>query len=283
MVGGFGVLSLLGWHVGEGAHRAARAGVVVVAGDLGDPEVSHLQDVVLGDEHVGGLDVPVDDAAVVGDSQPLEDVQRAADGLARREGTPRLRDPEEAASGHALHDQERGLVVDSDVEDRHEVLVLEPRHRARLADEAPPDRRDREHLGVQELDGSPDVEVAVVGKEDARHPTGSQVGLESVSITGERVVHGPLTTRYSYQPQNEATAADVEGGPKKPPSGSFCACIAEQLSAKDAEPSLQQVLWAGARPHEDLVLAALEPPVLELRVEPGELRHRHLEADLDPL
>ena len=93
LVGALGVRTDLGRHVGEGAHDGARSGEGgVTIQDPRDAKVCDLGNAARGDQHVVGLDVPVDDPIGVGEGQGLQDVIRVDERLADGE-TALLDDP----------------------------------------------------------------------------------------------------------------------------------------------------------------------------------------------
>ena len=130
---------LLGREVAGGPQDHARLGVRVDSGRAGDAEVGDVDVVVLVEQQVPGLHVPVHDPAVV------RGVERAR-GLLQPQHGPSAVDPAGSQPGgerparEVLHDQVRAPVVLPDVVDRDRVRVAgEPGGRASLAQKAAAD------------------------------------------------------------------------------------------------------------------------------------------------
>ena len=135
---------LLGRHVAQRPqhHAGLRvggtcrpAGLVVRRNHL-DPlreaEVQDLEMPVLVDEQVLGLQVPVDDALLVGGGEAPGNLDRVVDRLLRREG-PRLEFLAQRFAFQKLHDGIGDAVLRPEVEDREDVRMRERRDRLRLA------------------------------------------------------------------------------------------------------------------------------------------------------
>ena len=112
-----------GRHVADGADHEALAvsveslrqcrGVARIhLGELGEAEVEDLDPPVLGHEEVGGLEVAVDDAPLVGGGEAAGDLLRVIDGLAGRQG-PGGEDLAERAALEELGDEVRSAVARS--------------------------------------------------------------------------------------------------------------------------------------------------------------------------
>ena len=130
---------LLGGHVGDGADHHPFAGDPGVVGHDRQTEVPEAGLPVLGEPDVGGLEVPVNDAAGVGVLEGGGELAGDADGVG--DGQTVIVGPVEqildGAAGHELaHDEGPALVV-SDVVDGDDVgVVTEERHRLGLATDA---------------------------------------------------------------------------------------------------------------------------------------------------
>ncbi len=124
----------------------------------------------MGDEQVGRLDVPVNDAAA------MRRVERLAH-LPGKVQHPRGRQRSffdqllEGAPFEQLHHDERLAVVFAELVNRTDVRVLQRRRQAGLALESgqPFGRRDR--LGAQQLDGDLAAKLEVFGAIDDSHAT----------------------------------------------------------------------------------------------------------------
>ena len=121
---------LLGRHVlgraEDGAGAPARVGLRLAVG-LREAEIEHLHAERVGEEQVRRLDVAVDEVRPVRD---LERGERLVDDAERLAVVGALLAREEALERLALeqlhHAEEAPVGRDADVEDRDEVLVLEP-------------------------------------------------------------------------------------------------------------------------------------------------------------
>ncbi len=169
-------LRLLGGQVGGGAEHGGRLGDVAVGVDRPcDAEVGHLHAALVGHEDVAGLDVPVDEAAVVGVLQRGGDVGGDLEGpllgqAARPDGV--LQPP----ALHQLHDDERQArpAVHAGVEHRDDVRMVEVGRAAALLGEALLEGLVVPEPRQQHLDGDLAVEVGVPGLVDLRHAAAPQ-------------------------------------------------------------------------------------------------------------
>ena len=99
--------------------------------ELGDAEVEDLDEAVLGQEQVLGLEVPVDDALVVGGGEAEQDLDAVVDGLPHRQGAGGEPIAERLALEQLRHDV--GCTVRlSDVVDDDDVGMVQRGSRLRL-------------------------------------------------------------------------------------------------------------------------------------------------------
>ena len=169
---------LLGGHVRGGSRDRPAHGARVLAVHLGQPEVGQDRLPLAVEEHVGRLDVAMDDAlgvgVVEGVAERLQDVERLL-GLQRLLGKPLL----EGAVGHVLGDHVGLSVEVAEIEHREDVAVAEPGHRPGL-----PLEPLAGFLGVtegrQQLDRGPALEARVVGAVDHAHAATSERALDHV-------------------------------------------------------------------------------------------------------
>ena len=107
-----------------------------VGGPQGKAEIRELRTAIAGDEHVGGLDVAMNDPVVVRELEGVTDLRGQLQGLGRRE----LLVPDEAVEVraiHKLHDEvETAAGHLAEVVDRHDTGMVQAREQLRLALEA---------------------------------------------------------------------------------------------------------------------------------------------------
>ena len=147
--------------------------VVARPRQLGDAEVEDLDPPVVRDEQVVGLQVAVDDALVVRGGEPLGDLARVVDGLARRQRAA-VQAAAQRFAFEQLRDDVGRAVVDADVVDGQDVRVIELPGGARLLLEAmQPARIRRERLGDQ-LDRDVAPETRIARAVDLAHAAGAE-------------------------------------------------------------------------------------------------------------
>ena len=152
---------------------------------LREPEVGDLHDdepVLLFEEEVRRLDVAMDDARGMTGRDAAARLEHERHGDARFELLHAREELAEIFAAHPRHDEIRrpGGIVDAVIEEREDVLVVEPRGRLDLAIEARA-RLGRSRRGIraheQRLDR--DSSALLVGRlEDQAHPAGAELGAE---------------------------------------------------------------------------------------------------------
>ena len=168
-----------GLGAGRGRGEIGGLGALLLMRQLGEAEVEDLDAAVVGDEEVFGLEVAVDDAFQVRGREPMGDLQRAVDCLARREPPACELRPERLAFEELLDDVGSPLVR-ADVVDRGDVGVVEDARRLRLLLEAP------EAVGVgrersrQHLDRHFAAEPRILRAVDLSHSPGADLAEDLV-------------------------------------------------------------------------------------------------------
>ena len=159
----------LGRHVGRRADDGTFAGDVVGGrgGAVpGQTEVGDEHTTVVADEHVVGLEVTMNEAAIVRRSQPAsclgEHVEDVGNGRRLVEPVAKRRAVDE------LHGDEHAVVVGPDVEHRHHVGMRELGERPRLAQQ--PSLTLSSPMRPQDLQRHAPLELGVVGLVDQPHP-----------------------------------------------------------------------------------------------------------------
>ena len=172
-------MPLLGRHV---ARRAVdhRVGLSALTHEKREPEVSHPHPPVATHEHVGGLEVAVDEADVVGGGEGPSGVDKHGDLLPQR---PVL-GVEPLAQRDALdelHRDEQRPVVLADVVDRHHVGVVELGERTRLLPQGVRLLALERGDGPQQLDRELAVELRVERGVDDPHAAGTDAAPDLVA------------------------------------------------------------------------------------------------------
>ena len=155
-------------RVGRGRRLQLRLGVGQGRGELGETEVEDLDEAVLRDHHVLGLEVPVHDPRRVGLGEPVRELRGEVQRLARGERAARDQLAQRAALDE-LHGDVAHAVVGADVEERDDVGVVERRGGARLLLEARATLGIGRDSGRQDLDRDLAPEPRVAGAEHLAH------------------------------------------------------------------------------------------------------------------
>ncbi len=168
-------------------------------------EVADLDDAILRDHEVVGLDVAVDDAVAL---RVLEAARRVEDDRERPlDGEPALLAEEvlDAPSRHVLHGVEADglhlVLGDADVVDLHDVRVVELARGARLGREAVHELRVRRELGREDLEGDASLErdldrlvdgAHAAASEETADPVARELGLREIALARPLLLGGHL-------------------------------------------------------------------------------------------
>ena len=175
-----GAAQVLGRHVPAGAsglgHRPRRdvGGVEhrECAGCVAGPsqaEVGQPRPPVAPDQDVVGVDVGVQDPLLVRGAERVGEPLAVLDDLVDRQRLAAGEAGAQAHPVHQLHHQPRHAVLLVGGEHRGDVGMQQPRRRARLAQEAPREVRQRHHLRLGSLERHQPPELDVVGAIDDPH------------------------------------------------------------------------------------------------------------------
>ena len=174
-------LQLLGRHVAEGAHRLMRASELnpaVLATQLREAEVHQLHAAELVEEHVLGLDVPVNDAAIVGV------LQRFAEG--RNDGerlllwkSPLVEHLAEIGAVDEFHDDPGEALRLAEVVDGDDPGVHEASQGLELLAGSVRPAHHLRRRGQEDLDGDLAVEVDLAGAEHGTHAAAAEASASS--------------------------------------------------------------------------------------------------------
>ena len=177
---------LLWRHVVGRAHHHADLGQVR-SRRARDAEVEDLHVPRFAADHqVRGLDVAMDDAALVRVGEALADVGDELDPAADRERRPAMNQLAERLAGDVLHRDERLSLVCPDVVDGDDVRMLEARGDLRLANEALAD------LGVvdaQQLDRDEAIDRGIEREIEHAHPAMAETVPNLITADGRRLCH----------------------------------------------------------------------------------------------
>jgi hypothetical protein len=168
-----------------------------------DAEVADLRRAHLADEDVAGLDVAVDDAARVRELEALEDLHQDLGKDLELRTVAGDQVIAEAAAHHALHRDERVLVVLAVLVDRDDARVVEVAGRLRLALEAL-----ERVLGVlrvevalaDDLQRDVAADHRVVALVDDAHPAPAELADDLVLADARGALHRPTPPPRSWRP-----------------------------------------------------------------------------------
>ena len=247
-------------HDAEGVQIAARVGALaagllrrdivdradrlpLVLDDLvfqrGDAEVGHLDGAVLEQHDVVGLDVAVDDAALVrvleragdlpGEMQRLPPAERAAALHIHLE-----RDPVDI-----LHHEVFDVVRAADVVDRDDVVVGELGDRVRLREEAAAELLVLRHLRPHDLHGDLTVEAVIRSLVDHGHAALADHALYLIAAVKDTADIGLVIHRHPYLTARTVTlsrapresASSISARQRS--SGSRCCLAASSISSSE--------------------------------------------------
>ncbi len=151
-----------------------------------DAEIGHLDPAAAGQQHVGRLDVAVDDAARMRCVERLVDLLGDARGRNRLERPVLADDGGEVTAVDQLHDDERVARLHAVVEDIDHVGVIERRGRLGLLPETSDERGVAAILRAQHFDRHVAAKLRVVSAEDGRHPALAEQ-LDKAVAAGENL------------------------------------------------------------------------------------------------
>ena len=171
---------LLGGDVVGGAEHAAVGGQALLVEGASDAEVGDLGRAFLVDEDVLGLDVAVDDVAIVRRLERAGDLDRVGDRLVDGQPAHAADAVLERLALDVLEDDVGAAVLLTGVDDADDVRVRELRDGAGLATEALELVGVRGDLAVHELDRDAALQHGVEGPIDRRHPAGPDLGVQPV-------------------------------------------------------------------------------------------------------
>ena len=210
---------------------AVCATVSAVAVIAGDAEVRDLHLAARVQHDVARLDVAVDHALRVSGLERATHVHRDVRGAIGHDAPAAGQELGERPAFHVLHDDEVHAVVRARVEDRHDVLVGDPRRRLRLATEALDELVVLGEARREELDRHLAAQDGVVTEEDLGHAASSELVLDAVPpAEHDRLVaqsspspSAPQAASRTALAMGAATWPPVASLPRLPPSRTITA------------------------------------------------------------
>ena len=180
------------WLVSVGE---SSSGVSASANQLGEAEIEHLDRAVGADDHVGRLEVAVDDAARVRGGERVRDRNRNPQRLV--EAHPLARNERiEALAADVLHHDEVVAVGRLDLVDRDDVRVVEGGGRLRLLDKAATAVRVGHPVSGQHLDGHFTAQARVAGPIHLAHAPRADEGEDFVRAKARTRLQGHVAAAH---------------------------------------------------------------------------------------
>ncbi len=181
-------------HVAGCAHDHLGDGLALLIEFLGQTEVCHPRRTILGEQHVGRLQVAVDDALLVGHVHGPGDLLDQVGRLPRRQQLD-LQLARQAPAGAVLQAEVRQALILADLVDLDNVRVPQPGHGPGLG--AEPGALGLVGVGpiADHLQGDDAVQLLVPGPVDDAHASPGQFDLDLVARQGRQGETGPLPVR----------------------------------------------------------------------------------------
>jgi hypothetical protein len=166
------------------------------------PEIADLDHVLLGDEHVGGPQVAVDDALLVRVLDRVGDLAGVVEHQSHVERALVRDDVLQRFAWHVLHDDEEGVVLLLGGDDVDDVWMVQRSEEARLAKQL----AEVKILAMRNLDGHPLVDPRVF-REEHRAESAAAERFEN-AVLAER-----LTAKHHSAASIDRTTAIMSAWP----------------------------------------------------------------------
>ena len=220
---------------GRAGHRQLR-----LAEGARDAEIRDLDPAAAGQQHVGRLDIAVDDAARMRCVQRFVDLLGDARGRHRLERPALLDDRGQVAAVDELHDDERVAGFHAVVENVDHVGVVERRGRLRLLTEARHEGRIATVLGAQHLDRDVAAQLRIVSAEDGRHPA-------LAKQLDEAIAAGQDLSYFSQDSSSALHASSVRSAAFRDMRACICSSSGRARTGSAGTPRQCRVVRAQAR------------------------------------
>ncbi len=161
--------------------RLSPARTAVLVELPGQSEVGEIHVLVRVEQHVGGLDVPMDEAARVRRVQRVRDLAADGERARRVEHSLRVQQRPQVRSLDAAHREVETTVDVAGVVDRHHIRMFERHGELRLAREAFAETLIQRQVGRHQLERDCSLQPQIVGSVDHAHPTAAEQLLDPIA------------------------------------------------------------------------------------------------------
>ena len=169
-----------------------------IVSQLRQAEIENLDEAVIGDHHVLGFQVPVNDARGMSLGEPVGHLSGNREQLRDRETTG-MKQPPQRLAVDQLHDDVRDGIDLSDLVDGHDVRVVQSGGGSRLPLEPLQASRIRRQPGRQDLDGDLALKPRVPGPVNLPHPAGAERAQQLVRAKPRTRGSGHRISGESYR------------------------------------------------------------------------------------
>ncbi len=135
----------------------------------------------LRDQDVAGLDVPVDQAVLVGGVEGGGDLRGDPYGVRQRQWSAQVEEAAQVAAGDVPHGDVEHSVRLAGLEDRHDVRVVDRRGHLGLVGEALAEGVVAGEFGGEQLEGDRALQAQVAGPVDDGHATAPDLALDEIA------------------------------------------------------------------------------------------------------
>jgi hypothetical protein len=148
---------------------------------LDQAEVRELGPAIVGQENVCRLDVAMDETGLVGSGQSAANIGDDGGGPLPGKSAIRLQNSQSAAPADQFHDQEVGIVVLGDIEDFHQVGMIELGGRPRFPEKTLQDSRIAGHAFGNQFQGHSPWHYEILGFINHPHAAFAEPAQDAIS------------------------------------------------------------------------------------------------------